>query len=288
MKTQLSLAKLKAIFGHNPAVASTKAKNSTLKKIDAYLLSKHNAEPTYTSRPSHSPSSFGSKCLRKIYYTYFKVPKDSGVTAKVAKIFETGNAYESMVMDWLKAIGEHVPYRNKAGVVPPGRDGKTPDPQFPVSIPEWSIKRGYIDNVAIVDGELWIYEIKSSASYKFNGLEAPMDDHLTQTACYFKAMNDHLAAGDFSHLSELDGIQVSRGVKLIYVNRDTSEIKMFVLEKSELNREVRAIAAKVDRVQHHIAANALPSKTEDKCSYCPFSKKCKQNWNGVPHASEAV
>jgi len=257
-------------------------KDGTLVRINEFLKGKYNAPLTYTPTPAHKPSEIGSKCFRKIYYSYFKVARDTKIDAKGARIFETGNYYEEMVMSWLIDMKEHIAYRNKDGKIPNHWATGKPNPQFPISVSDWRIKKGYIDNVAIVDGELWLYEIKSSASYKYQELTGPMDDHKVQTAIYFKAFNDHLARGDFAHIPELKGWTTPAvGVKVIYVNKDTSDLELFPLKGEVLERSVKLVNSKVNKANEFIDKKELPPKTEDKCSYCPFAKKCKKDWNDV-------
>jgi hypothetical protein len=260
---------------HNPE------KDGTLVRINEFLKSKYNAPLTYAPKPTHKPSELGSKCFRKIYYSYYKVPRDTKIDAKGSRIFETGNFYEAMVMSWFIGMGEHIPYRNKDGVIPKHWATGEPNPQFPITVPDWRVNKGYIDNVAIVDGELWLYEIKSSASHKFNDLNGPMDDHKVQIATYFKAFNDHLVRGDFSHIPELAGHTKAAGVKVLYVNKDTSDLELFTLRSEALERQVKLLQGKITVANEFIDKKELPPKTEDKCSYCPFKKKCAKDWNGV-------
>lgn len=250
-------------------------------KIDSYLKIKYNKPVMYTPKPGHIPSSFGSKCFRKIYYTYYKVEKDIPTDAYSAKIFETGNYYEDMILSWLIGMGEHIPYRDKEGKVPLHWETKKPNPQFPISVPGWRINKGFIDNVAVSDGKLWLYEIKSSASFKFNELTEPFPEHKVQTAIYVKAFNDHLKNGDFAHIPELAGIMDVSGVKVIYINKDTSRLKVFSLKCEVLDRNIKAVDDKVKKANDYIDLKELPPKTKDKCTYCQFSKKCKKDWNAL-------
>jgi hypothetical protein len=253
--------------------------DETLTKIEAFLKAKHNPVLNYTPKPSHVPSSFGSACFRKIYYSYWKVPKDTKTDLKSARIFETGNYYEAMVMSWLKAVGEHIPYRGKDGEIPKNWETGLPDPQFPIALEAWRIRKGFIDNVAVSGGELWLYEIKSKASFKFEEMLGPDEDHKIQTGIYFRAFNDHLARGDFSHIPELGGHAAAAGVKIIYVNKDNSDVKLFKRYPEALNRTAQLIDAKVKKANEYIDVKELPPKTPDKCSYCPFNKKCKKDEN---------
>lgn len=253
----------------------------TLEKINHLLYTQYNKTFEYTPKPSHSASGVGTKCLRKIYYQYYKVDKDKATDDKGAKIFETGKHFENMVMSWLIGIKEHVPYRDKSGKIPPNRDTGLPDPQFQIKSADWRINKGYIDNVAVIDGKIWLYEIKSSKDDKFAALKQPQDDHRDQTAIYFKAFSDLLVAGEYSHIEELKGITEVAGVKVIYVNKNTSELKLYVLTPSQLNYNVASIDVKIKKANDFIDKKVLPPKTPDMCFFCPFWLKCKKEWNQV-------
>jgi hypothetical protein len=256
-------------------------KDSTLLKVYDYLDKKHNKVLPYVQKPSHVPSSFGTDCYRRIYYSYFRLEKETKVDEKSARIFETGNAYEAMVMDWLKGIGEHIPYRNKSdGQIPKSKDGSgKPDPQFPISVPEWRINKGFIDNVALIDGELWLYEIKSKNSFAFGKLQEPDWDHQVQITPYFKAVNNALNNGDYAHIPELEGIKAVTGVKVIYINKDTSDVKLYALREQDMGALTKMVSQKVEKSNEYIDTKTLPPKNESNCKWCPFQGKCSKDFN---------
>ncbi len=262
---------------YNPDVEE----DDTLKRIYSFLKDKYNQPINYVQKPGHKPSDLGSKCFRKLYYAYYKVAKDTRIDAKGARIFETGNYYEDMVMSWFTGMDEHIPYRNLDGSIPKNRFTGELNPQFPISSTEWRIPKGYIDNVAVVKGELWLYEVKSCASFKYQDLTEPMDDHKVQTAIYFKTFNDHLKNGDYKHILELDGHEAAVGIKIMYINKDTSDIKLFITRTELLNRQIQLLDKKIGKANEFIDLKSLPPKTEDKCTYCSFAKKCKKDWNEV-------
>jgi hypothetical protein len=253
-----------------------------ISRINRHLVKEYNKPSETKPKPSHSPSSIGTKCYRKIYYQYFRVDKDIPVDSKGAKIFETGKYYETMVMEWIKALGEHVPYLDPVtGQIPLDRDGKTPNPQFPISSKKWGINKGFIDNIAILDNELWIYEIKSCKATKFTGLEEPLPEHLDQVSIYLEAMKEHIKAGDFNHIPQLSQDIKVRGIKVIYINKDTSDLKVFSLEESHVKSNISKLNRKIQKANEFIANKQLPPKTPDKCSFCPFRDKCSKEWNEI-------
>lgn len=255
--------------------------DKTVSRINSFLLEQYNKPLTYKPEPSNSASVVGTNCYRKIYYEYFKVEKDFPTDERSAKIFEMGKQVEIMIMSWLKGIGEHIPYRDKTGEIPKSRWTGLPDPQFPISAPGWRIKKGYIDNVAISDGKLWLYEIKSSGNWKYKAMKEPQYEHKDQTAIYFQAFNDLLSLGEYSHIPELKGFEKAEGVKILYLNKDTSELQSFVLRGEELRNNVLKLDQKLRKANEYADLKKLPEKTLDKCDYCSFRKKCAKNWNSV-------
>ena len=253
-----------------------KKEDETLTKINKLIVSLHKGQDESGKAPRHQASSFGYACLRKIYYSYFRTPKDSPPDAKGGKILQTGIFIEEMVMSWLKGIGEHVPYVCREGEEPKLVNGVV-DPQFPISLEDLEIKRGYIDNVSIVNDSLWIHEIKSMNTFKFKNLEEPLPEHLVQVAIYYIAMLNHLKNGDFNHIFQKD--YPVAGVKVIYLDKNSSELKVFKLEPDELLEKATEVFEKYDRVKGFTVGKKLPPKTEDKCSYCDYRRKCSKEEN---------
>ena len=258
-------------------------KETTLERINSFLEKQYNTPVPYKQKPGHSPSGLGAKCLRKIYYNYFKVEKDIATDVKSARIFATGDAYEDLVMVWLKAVGEHIPYVNKSnGKIPINRRTGLLDPQFPISYPDYGVRKGLIDNVAYdSSNELWTYEIKSSKAEKFDKLTQPMPEHLIQAGIYLKAMIKMLKEGSFDHIKAIKKGDLPKGVKYIYVNKNTSELKIFEIKLAQFSNIYRQLDAKMNRIKKYTEPKILPPKTNDYCAWCPFRIKCKQEWNDI-------
>lgn len=254
----------------------------TLDRIDEYLLTEDRRPRSHKSTPSNSPSSLGSKCLRKLYYQYWRVERDIPNDVKALRIFKTGHVYEDMLMGWLKAVGEHIPYRDASdGKIPLNSRTGEPDPQFQIESADWRVKKGLIDNVAITNGELWIYEIKSSKQEKFDPLKQPMPDHLIQAGIYLKCFNEMLKEGRFKHIRELDGFKHAVGVRYLYINKNTSEIKQFDVKSLHFKAILQKVDDKIKLLDKYLEAKKLPKKTPDYCPWCPFRIKCKNSWNDI-------
>lgn len=269
--------KLKQLKGLKPK----KTKDTVVYRINEYLKSQHNQPLPYTPKPANTPSLLGSKCYRKLYYNYFKVAKDYKTDAKGCRIFESGIWHESMIMSWLIAMGEHIPFREESGEIPVDRRTGKPNPQFPLKPSRFKINKGFVDNVAIVDGKLWLYEFKSSNENKFIQLENPSEDHMYQIAVYYYEFTRALQAGEYSHIEELNNITKIEGIKVFYINKNTSDLKEFTIPTDELNKWVDKVDKKVEKLSTFTDSRTLPPKTLDYCNYCAFRKKCKNDWNDI-------
>lgn len=266
----MKLSQLKSLKGAEP-------EGNSLDKMNAMLEEERNAPRPYKSKPANTPSVLGSKCFRKIYYSYWRVPSDFPLDARSIRIFQMGDAVEEMLRDWLKKIGRYIPYRNKGN----GEISKIKNGEFPIKSSKWRIRRGYMDNVALIDDRVWIYEIKSSNEKKWLGLLAPSNDHLIQASIYFQAFNDLYLSGEFDHIPELVGKGKAVGVIWLYYNKNTSEIKQFTMTTEQLAPGIIALDKKIMKSNAYADAKVLPPKTLDYCNWCNYRKKCKKEWNEV-------
>jgi hypothetical protein len=262
----MNLERLKTLLNPQPSV---------IEVINQFLKQEAANKPK-SAKQGHRPSSLGSPCLRKIYYSYFRVEEEP-ISPETAKIFKMGIYVEKMMMEFLKGVKLHIPFREKSGSIPT-EDGE-PDPQFRVGSPRWRIRMGKIDNVAHFNEKLWIFEIKSKKSTTFNKMKTPDEEHIVQVALYFQMFNDYYLAGNFAHIPEITG--KAEGARLVYVNKDTAELKEFVLDKTVLHAAVYEIDKKVTLVNSFADKKVLPPKTAHFCQNCPFKAKCDKNANVI-------
>lgn len=266
----MDLARVKAIV----------EKDSSLARIDAFLQSTRYSSSSKAY--SHKPSSLGSRCYRKIYYSYFRVPEPTPETTKDLRIFAVGHALEDVMINWFKAIGEFIPYTEKETGRPPLMFGKE-DPQFQIWSDKWRIKLGKIDNVAKIKGETWLYEFKTINANKFRSLKEPLPEHMVQVAIYFQTFNDLYLSGAYDHIPEIKGAGKAKGVRFYYFCKDNSDIKEFLIDGKNpgLIKTVLETDRKIAQANKFIDAKVLPPKTPDNCRYCAFAQICEKNSNPV-------
>ena len=181
----------------------TKPKVKTLiTTINDYL--KKSISPHYKGNPSIKPSMLGSPCLRKNYYSFFRVEPDQDFTPENMKIFALGDALHDLVKEWLTKEGVIIEYRNKTdGNIPKHWKTGKPDAEFPIESKQYLISKGKIDGLGIFNNQLWLYEFKSINEKGFKELSGPKDAHAIQATLYLKVFEDCLKAGNYSHIPQL-------------------------------------------------------------------------------------
>lgn len=112
------------------------------------------------------------------------------------------------------------------------------------------------DGLIRYKGKELILELKTINSFSFNKLEKPKDEHLEQVTCY----------------SIGTGI---RTVLFVYEERNFLNKKLFLITVTDEMRQ--KIIDKIDTVNRYVAEGKLPKREIDKCQYCNFKAKCKED-----------
>lgn len=257
-----------------------KTKISLVSKINAYL--KKAANPYYGDnyKPDRriKPSDLGSSCMRKIYYSYLRTEVDQKITPDQKRIFDTGDAFHDMMKEWTKGADCLIEYRDpKTGQIPIGKYSKKPDSEFPISVEELYIKKGKIDAILELDGKLWIGEFKSSKEEKYGDLTDATDEHKMQANTYVHLFEYCWQRGDYDHIPELKKYTEISGVVFVYANKNDSDLKEFIVEKTEAALD--EIVKKVMDIKAYVERKELPPGTEHYCFFCNWKTKCKRNFN---------
>lgn len=237
--------------------------------INAYLKDKHN-KPRNSKNFSLSPSILGDDCLRKIYYSYYRI-EQAPKTIDNILMLEGGNSLHDHIQKILKDVGLAVDYHDpKTGVV---------DVEFPISFPEWKVGKGYIDRVLIDGKKIYLVEIKSAgdAKYKYH-IKEPQNDHKVQGTTYIFAFEKNLYEGKYDHIKELSKDMLVEGIYFLYVNRDNYQMKEYFVKRDE--EHFLEIDQKVNKLLKYIEKKELPPLKNGKlCKWCPYPDWCKNNKN---------
>lgn len=223
------------------------------------------------------PSMIGSKCDRKIYYSSAGVEEDYGFDVAGRKRMALGDSIGEMLHSTFKKAGVVVPYVNPDGSVHKKFGFAEETEEFPVECEDIYIKNGYIDDVMIIDGELWIAEYKSINLKGFSGLMSAKTDHVIQGVIYWYIFNLLLAEGKFSHIPQLQGFTKAKGVRWLYVNKDDTNMIEFTM--TEGDEFFSQIVNKIMASRKNYDTKTLPPKTPEFCNTCNWRDKCKKNFN---------
>jgi hypothetical protein len=227
---------------------------------------------------SLNPSVLGDDCLRKKYFSYFRMPQKAKEIDNIL-ILESGNTVHERVQDWLGDLGIAIDYLDpKTGKVPVNYYTGKKDIEFPISIPQLLIQKGKIDRVCLMDDELWLIEVKSIGSEQYKKLDEPKFDHTIQGTVYLFGFEMCLQAGNYDHIPKLRRDMVPKGLKFIYVNRDTGQMKEYFLERNE-SLFVR-ICKDIQELAYYILNKELPPPPKGgMCKFCPYPELCGKNLN---------
>jgi CRISPR/Cas system-associated exonuclease Cas4 (RecB family) len=114
------------------------------------------------------------------------------------------------------------------------------------------------DGLIRYKGELFVLEIKTESTHKYDRHQDPWPEHIIQATCY--AMN----------------LQVYK-VLFLYENRDCCTKKAFLVTVTDdMIKRVEDIIGRVDKA---VDDNKIPPRCENanKCAYCKYKTQCKKD-----------
>lgn len=241
--------------------------------FEKQLLKEYNKPRKKFNVESIKPSSLGSKCLRKLYYEYFKVEKDRLVDYKSAINFLLGSVLHEAVQSILSKSDNFIMWINP----------KTTEPEFEfvLKFEELNIKYAKLDGILIIDNKIWILEIKTKKAEKFYNLTGPDESHLFQGGAYHVFFEEKLKRGEYDYIPEIKRLKHKRieGVSYLYINKqsETLEMKEFVVPRNDLL--FQQVIEKCLTVKTYGDKKLLPPKTLHFCPWCDYKDKCKKNFN---------
>ena len=114
------------------------------------------------------------------------------------------------------------------------------------------------DGIIKMDGKYYILEIKTEASFKWNGRTDAEAKHKVQAACYSVAL----------------GID---DIIFLYEQRDFCKKKPFHVHVTDEDKDTHVIH-EINTIEDYRERKEVPDKTTKKseCNYCPFKEECKK------------
>lgn len=185
------------------------------------------------------------KCGRAIFFKFKNVSKEK-MEARVLRMFDQGNAIHQLIMKPLFGLREiHVVSSE-------------------IKIPPQKLISGRADAVLSDGKALYVLDIKSMNSMLFRVLKEAKEENVYQLQLY------------------LHYFKIPKGI-LLYVNKDTSELKEFLIQYNPklaqtLLKGLEALKVKIDN-------NIIPPRIVDypkgwQCRYCQFRSVCDMTDDG--------
>lgn len=188
--------------------------------------------------------SESGKCARSIFFKFKRAPK-AEIGAERLRVFEFGNHIQQIVLRPLISLG----------LVS----------CIEVSIPPQEIVSGRADIILNVNGEPYVVDVKSiSGKMNFANMKNPMPEHYEQVQLY------------------LHFFKIKKGI-LLYVNKDTQELKDFVFEYNE--ELAKNLLKRFEEWKSKIQSDIVPARLEDypnnwQCKSCEYQEVCSMIGQG--------
>lgn len=183
------------------------------------------------------------RCPRAIFFKFKKAPKEE-MEARILRMFDHGDYIHRLILNTLFSLGL---VRSSE-----------------INIPPQEIISGRADAIVGINNELYVLDIKSMNSLVFKNLQEAKEDNLNQLQLY------------------LHFFKIKKGI-LLYVNKDTQELKEFIVAynsqiSEKLLDELKKIKLKID-------SNIIPSRVPVypngwQCQYCQFREICSMTEGG--------
>jgi CRISPR/Cas system-associated exonuclease Cas4 (RecB family) len=179
------------------------------------------------------------KCPRAIFFKFKKAPREE-MEARVLRMFDHGDYIHQLIMRSLMAI----------------KDVRVITAE--VDIGPQEIISGRADAIISDRKDLYVLDIKSMNSMVFKNLEEAKEENVNQVQLY------------------LHFFKVPKGI-LLYVNKDTQELKEFVVNYDQKRAE--ALLSDLSDLKKKIDKNLIPDRIPTwpddwQCKYCQFREIC--------------
>ncbi|MFH1841516.1 MAG: PD-(D/E)XK nuclease family protein [Candidatus Nealsonbacteria bacterium] len=179
------------------------------------------------------------RCCRSIFFKFKNAPREK-MEARILRMFDHGDSIHQLIMKPLFSTRDvHVVASE-------------------VNIPPQEIVSGRADAVVSDGKELYVLDIKSMNSMVFRKLEAPKEENINQIQLY------------------LHYFKIPKGI-LLYVNKDTSELKEFIVPYNQILAE--DLLYNLEVLKKKIDKDTVPQRLENypknwQCQYCQFKDIC--------------
>lgn len=229
--------------------------NDLEERIHIHYASKAAQEPR---RGYLGVSSLSDSCLRKLFLS-FRRAFNVSLEARIYRLFDTGKREEERLVEDLKNIGVHIGHRQ--------------DTLVPLRHPHI---RGHCDGAASVDGQLCVFEFKTSNARQFsllegNGVHKTKPEHVDQLVCYMELLDQQLAAS-IDPQSNDRPVQAPFGM-YVAVCKDNDRIYTEKVLKDSA-RANKLFAKGQSVIDSPDVPEGLLAPTVPPCKWCEYSGFC--------------
>jgi CRISPR/Cas system-associated exonuclease Cas4 (RecB family) len=179
------------------------------------------------------------RCPRSLFFKFKKAPREA-MEAKILRMFDHGDYIHQLIMKPLFGLRE-------INVV-----------ASEVNIPPQELISGRADAILSDGKDLYVLDIKSMNSMVFRNLKEPKEENMDQIQLY------------------LHYFKVQKGI-LLYVNKDTQELKEFEVAYDKNRAEVllRGLSDIKIKIDSNIIPDRILGYSDDwQCRYCQFKEIC--------------
>ena len=177
------------------------------------------------------------KCGRAIFFKFKNVPREK-MEARILRMFDHGDYIQMQILSSLFSLG----------IVRASE----------IKIPPQELISGRADAIITLNNDLYVVDFKSMNSMIFKNLTEPKEDNVNQIQLY------------------LHYFKIPKGI-LLYVNKDTLELKDFVVEYNPTI--AKKLLLGLSELKKKIDTNIVPERIPDypenwQCRYCQFREVC--------------
>jgi len=209
------------------------------------LINKYYSELKKDREQHHFYITDAGKCPRAIFFKFKKAPAEE-MEPRILLMFDHGNHIHQLIMKPLFGVKD---IRVVAAEI---------------NIPPQELITGRADAILSDGKDLYVLDIKSINGQIFNSLNEPKPEHINQIQLY------------------LHFFKQKKGI-LLYVNKDTQELKEFLVNYSSeialpLLEELKNLKTKIDK---NVVPDQIPTWPDDwQCQYCQFKSICSLAGSG--------
>src|SRR3989344_9561479 len=179
------------------------------------------------------------KCGRSIFFKFKNAPREA-MEPRILRLFDHGDHIHQLIMRSLLSTRDiHIVASE-------------------VDIPPQEIISGRADAILSDGKELYVLDIKSMNSMGFKSMKEPKEENVEQVQLY------------------LHYFRIRNGI-LLYVNKDTQELKEFMVlyDEARATKLLSIMEALKTRIGSNVIPDRLPTYSQDwQCKYCPFREEC--------------